>query len=180
MRTFAASLAGLLFVLASPLHAVTVLPATFDELVQESVTVVRGRVIAVDGRWTADRRTIESIVTLDVRDTLKGTATDTASFVVPGGEAGGRLLVMPGAPVFRQGDDVVVFLRGRAPALPQPVGLSLGVFRVTIDGRGIAQVVPSPVSTATARGVVARGATARTVRSFAAFAADVRAAGARR
>ena len=109
-----------------------------------------------------------------------GTATDTASFVVPGGEAGGRLLVMPGAPVFRQGDDVVVFLRGRAPALPHPVGLSLGVFRVAVDGRGVAQVVPSPVSTATARGLVARGATARTVRTFAAFAADVRTAGARR
>ena len=180
MRTFTAGLAGLLLVLASPLHAVTVLPATFEELVQESVTVVRGRVSAVDGRWTADRRTIESIVTLDVRDTLKGTATDTASFVVPGGEAGGRLLVMPGAPVFRQGDEVVVFLRGRAPALPQPVGLSLGVFRVTVDARGVAQVVPSPVSTATARGVVARGATARAVRPFTAFAADVRAAGARR
>ena len=61
MRTFTAGLAGLLLVLASPLHAVTVLPATFEELVQESVTVVRGRVSAVDGRWTADRRTMTAV-----------------------------------------------------------------------------------------------------------------------
>lgn len=179
MRTFAAGLAGLVLALSPTIHAVTVLPATFEELVQESVAVLHGRVTGVDGRWTADRRTIESIVTLDVLDTLKGTATDTASFVVPGGEAGGRILVMPGAPQFRAGDDVIVFLRGRAPSLPQPVGLSLGVFRVAVDGRGVAQVVPSPVSTATTRGAVARGAPSRRVRTLAAFRDDVRKAEAR-
>lgn len=180
MRTFAAGLAGLVLALSSTIHAVTVLPATLEELVQESVAVVHGRVTGVDAHWTADRRTIESIVTLDVTDTLKGTATETASFVVPGGEAGGRILVMPGAPVFRAGDDVIVFLRGRAPALPQPVGLSLGVFRVAVDARGVAQVVPSPISAATARGTVARGAVSRGVRPLEAFRADVRKAGARR
>jgi hypothetical protein len=180
MRTFAAGLAGLLLVLSSTLHAVTVLPATLEELVQESAAVVHGRVTGVDAHWTADRRTIESIVTLEVTDTLKGTATATASFVVPGGAAGGRILVMPGAPVFREGDDVIVFLRGRAPALPQPVGLSLGVFRVAVDARGVAQVVPSPTSTAAARGAVVRGTTSRTVRSLDAFRAEVRKAGGRR
>ncbi|MFN7978793.1 MAG: hypothetical protein U0P30_11685 [Vicinamibacterales bacterium] len=180
MRTFAAGMAGLVLVLSSTIHAVTVLPATLEELVQESVTVVHGRVTGVDAHWTADRRTIESTVTLDVTDTLKGAVTETASFVVPGGEAGGRILVMPGAPVFRPGDDVIVFLRGRAPALPQPVGLSLGVFRVAVDARGVAQVVPSAISTAGARGTVARGAATREVRSLDAFRADVRKAGARR
>lgn len=180
MRTFAAGLAGLVLALSSTIHAVTVLPATFEELVQESVTVVHGRVTAVDAHWTADRRTIESTVTLDVTDTLKGAVTGTASFVVPGGEAGGRILVMPGAPVFRAGDDVIVFLRGRAPALPQPVGLSLGVFRVAVDARGVAQVVPSPISAATIRGTVVRGGVSRGVRSLDAFRAEVRKAGGRR
>lgn len=159
----------------APLGAVTVLPATFEELVRESVSVLHGRVARVDARWTADRRTIESVVTLEVADTLKGGAVERATFVVPGGETGGRILVIPGAPVFRPGDEVVVFLRGRAPALPQPVGLSLGVYRVAAARGGGRLVVPTPVSAAGVPGAVARGAAARPVRSLAAFAAEVRA-----
>lgn len=172
--SLACLLAGVVAVTSA--DAVTVLPATFEELVRESVSVVHGRVLDVEGRWTPDRRTIESTVTLDVVETLKGTATDTASFVVPGGRAGDRILVMPGAPTFRAGDEVIVFLRGRAPALPQPVGLSLGVYRVSADRRGgVPLVVPTPIASASAAGVVRRGASNRPVRTLPAFAADVRA-----
>lgn len=160
---------------AVPLRAVVVLPATFEELVRESVSVVHGRVVRVEGRWTADRRTIESVVTLDVTDTWKGGAAETATFVVPGGEAGGRVLVMPGAPVFRSGDEVVVFLRGRAPALPQPVGLALGVYRVASGRDGARIAMPTPISAAALPGPVARGAAGRAARPLTAFAADVRA-----
>lgn len=171
--SFVCLLAGVVAVTSA--GAVTVLPATFEELVRESVSVVHGRVLDVEGRWTSDRRTIESTVTLDVVETLKGTTTDTASFVVPGGRAGDRILVMPGAPTFRPGDEVIVFLRGRAPALPQPVGLSLGVYRVSADQRGGGRLVlPTPIAAAAA-GVVRRGAPNRPVRTLAAFAADVRA-----
>ncbi len=180
MRTFTIVLLAALAVAAPPARALTVLPATFEELVHESVAVVHGRVREVAGRWTADRRTIESTVTLDVYDAFKGAETDTATFVVPGGEAGGRLLVMPGAPTFRVGDEVVVFLRGRAPSIPQPVGLSLGVYRVTHPAAGTALVVPSPIHTAEAPTRVVRGTPARQVRALADFGAAVRAAGAAR
>lgn len=161
---------------ASPLRALTVLPATFEELVKESTVVVHGRVSDVRAAWTADRTTIQSTVTLEVLDALKGTATETASFVVPGGEAGGRIVVLPGAPVFRAGDEVVVFLRGAAPRMPEPVGLSLGVYRVT-GGRtaATAMVVPSPIHASEARPAAAARGSARTVRSLATFVADVRA-----
>lgn len=159
-------------------RALTVLPATFEELVRESASVVHGRVRAVHAAWTADRHTIQSTITLDVIDAFKGTTTDTATFMVPGGEAGGRILLVPGAPVFREGDEVVVFLRGRAPAIPQPVGLSLGVYRVsTVRASGAAMVVPSPVHEAATASTVARGTSARKVRTLATFAADVRAVG---
>lgn len=172
-----------LVVSVSTARALTVVPATFEELVRESASVVHGRVRAVHAAWTGDRRTIQSTVTLDVIAAFKGTSTEIATFVVPGGEAGGRILVVPGAPVFRAGDEVVVFLRGHPPAIPQPVGLSLGVYRVSSTLRaGTAMVVPSPVhaattTTTTTPAAVARGASARQVRSLAAFAADVRAVG---
>ncbi len=178
MRRLGTTLVLALVLAAPTARALTVLPATFEELVRESASVVHGRVRAVHAAWTADRHTIQSTITLDVIDAFKGTATETATFVVPGGEAGGRILVVPGAPVFRAGDEVVVFLRGRAPAIPQPVGLSLGVYRVsTARVSGAAMVVPSPVHEAATPSVVARGTSARTVRSLETFGADVRAVG---
>jgi len=156
--------------------ALTVLPATFDELVRESHAVVYGRVVEVTGRWSADRRTIESVVTLEALDHFKGTATETTTFRVPGGEAGGRRLVVAGAPAFSPGDAVVVFLRGQAPAMPSPVGLSLGVYRVARDPRsGGLVVIPTPVRETDQPARVVRGGPGRTVQPLAAFGAEVRA-----
>jgi hypothetical protein len=171
-----------MFLVAVPLRvgALTVLPATFEELVHESTAVVYGRVVSVEGRWTWDRRTIESVVTLDAVEHFKGTTTELTTFTVPGGEAGGRILVVPGAPSFRRGDAVVVFLSGRAPAMPAPVGLSLGVYRVSVSPQGGGpRVLPTPVRGGAPAGLVARGSDARRVRSLAEFAADVRAVGGR-
>jgi hypothetical protein len=156
--------------------ALTVLPATFDELVRESHTVVYGRVIAVDGQWTADRRTIESVVTLESLEHFKGTATATTTFRVPGGEAGGRTLIVAGAPAFRPGDAVIVFLRGHVPAMPSPVGLSLGVYRVAPDPRsGTLVVVPTPVREVESATRIVRGDRGRAVQPLAVFGAEVRA-----
>ncbi|MEZ5292990.1 MAG: hypothetical protein R2745_18055 [Vicinamibacterales bacterium] len=172
-------LAAVLLVAAGPARGLTVLPATFDELVRESVAVVHGQVRDVQARWTSDRRTIESSITVDVLDAYKGAATDTATFVVPGGQAGGRIVVVPGAPVFSVGDEVVVFLAGRAPAMPRPIGLSLGVYRVVERTPGGPKlVVPTPVSSMP--GLVRRGSVSRAPRSLDVFGADVRALGADR
>jgi hypothetical protein len=168
---------GLVWLAMAPrAGALTVLPATFDELVRESHAVVYGRVVDVTGRWSADRRTIESVVTLEALEHFKGTATETTTFRVPGGEAGGRRLVVAGAPAFSPGDAVVVVLRGRAPAMPSPVGLSLGVYRVARDPRfGELVVIPTPVREADTPTRVVRGSAGRTVQPLATFGAEVRA-----
>lgn len=173
MRAFLIAVIAFGVSAVAPVAALTVVPATFEELVRESVVVVHGRVRDVQASWTSDRRTIQSAVTVDVLTPLKGADVPTTTFVVPGGEAGGRVLVVPGAPTFRPGDEVVLFLGGRAPSVPQPIGLSLGVYRVSRSG-GTPMVVPSPVHEALA-GVVRRGSATRAPRPLAAFAADVRA-----
>ena len=161
---------------AIPAQAIIVMPMTFEELVGEATAVVYARVAEVRGRWTADRGRIESVVTLEALRYLKGNLGDQIAMRVPGGEAGGFVNVIPGAPVLREGDLVVLFLAARGPAILTPVGLTQGVFRVIVDPRAGTAVVTPPPLKASAAGRIVRGAADRRTLTLDAFAAEVRAA----
>jgi hypothetical protein len=172
--TMRVAIVALSVLAAGPVQAITLSPMTFEQLVGEAAAVVYARVADVRGRWTADRRRIESVVTLDALRYFKGDLGDDVELRVPGGEAGGLLQVLPGAPVLREGDLVVAFLGSRGPAMPTLVGLTQGVFRVVIDARtGTAQVTPPPLK-ASAAGRIVRGAADRRTLTLDAFAAEVR------
>ncbi len=155
-----------------PAAAVTVAPLSFDQLVNKSAAVVLGRVIDVRGEFLGDGRGIESIVTLSVLKGLKGTATETLQFTVPGGKAGRYLNLIPGAPVFSAGDVAVIFLTARGARLPITTGLTQGVYRVQQTG-GDMMVMPPLVEAAGTR--VVRGDVRRKPVSLGAFEASVRA-----
>ena len=152
--------------------ATTIVPASFSEMASESQLIVHGRVVDVRGVMTAGRRTIESVVTLEVVDMLKGTPARAVSFRVPNGQVGRYRRVMVGAPEFAAGDEVVLFLKGRAPGMPMPYGLSQGVYRVSRGGDGRATVAPF---VGDAAGRVVRGDPARRPLPVEAFARQVRA-----
>jgi len=159
--------------LASAASAMVIVPADFSEMVASSELVVHGRVVGVRSQVTGDRRTIETLVTVSVLDALKGEPGSTVYFRVPNGQVGRYRRVMVGAPEFGEGDEVVLFLKGRPPVVPMPFGLSQGVYRVARgrDGRGM--VTPPVVSEAPGR--VVRGDPARRPLEMSAFARDVRA-----
>jgi hypothetical protein len=69
---------------------------------------------------------------------LKGSPSRTVTFRVPNGQVGRYRRIVVGAPEFAVGEDVVVFLRGAAPAVPTLFGLSQGVYRA--GGRSPASV----------------------------------------
>lgn len=156
---------------AAPVHATVVIPAEFTEMVNGSQVIVHGVVTRVNAQIVGSRRTIETVVTVQVLDTLKGAGEATAVFRVPGGEVGRYRRVMVGAPSFREGDEVVVFLAGRPPAMPMPFGLNQGVYRVARGADG-AMVAPLVVDDG-AR--VVRGDPTRRPLTVDAFAASVRA-----
>lgn len=155
-----------------PLSATTLVPAEFGQMARESELIVRGTVVNVEGQVVGARRTIETLVTLQVADTLKGTAAEQTVFRVPGGRVGRYRRVMVGAPEFSAGDEVILFLKGRAPAIAMPYGLSQGVYRVAHSG-GTASVTPAVV---TGAGRVTRGDPSRRPLDPAAFARQVQAA----
>jgi hypothetical protein len=154
--------------------ATTVLPADFTTVVTESGLIVHGRVLRVESRLVGPQRVIESVVTLGVLQSLKGGAAETVSFRVPNGQVGRYRRVLVGAPEFAEGDEVVVFLEGRPPALPSVFGLNQGVYRVARDAA--ARVVVMPPRVAASDGRVVRGDPARVPLPIDAFAREVRAA----
>ena len=156
-RRASATVLAIVVMWGSTASATTVLPVEFDEMVTRSQTVVRGRVIDVRVQLTAGRRSIESLVTLEVLDAVKGSAAREIVFRVPGGQIGRYRRVMVGAPEFAPGDDVVVFLSGSFPVIPMPFGLSQGVYRIGRDGAGRGVVSkPQPGQERLVRGDPAR------------------------
>src|SRR5262245_54669088 len=113
-----------------PASATTVLPVDFGEMVNRSQTIVYGRVVDVRSQMTGGRRAIESLVTIDVLESIKGGGSRTVVFRVPNGQVGRYRRLTVGAPEFAAGDEVVLFLAGRPPVVPMPYGLSQGVYRV--------------------------------------------------
>lgn len=160
-------------------NAVLVVPMTFEQLVDEAAAVVYARVADVRGQWTADRQGIDSHITLTPLQYLRGDLGASIAVRLPGGEASGKIQVIPGAPVLRRGDLVIVFLKARGPAMLTTLGLGQGIFRVMRDARTGAMLVTPPPLKESAGGRILRGAAERRSLSIEAFAATVRATEAR-
>ena len=128
--------------------------------------------------WADGRRQISTVVTAEVLQSYKGEPSRTVSFRVPGGQIGRYRSVMVGAPVFRPGDEAVLFLQPGSDAVRQVFGLNQGVFRVRQDARTGRKVVITPIVTASidrAQRVV-RGAANRRPVPLPVFGAQVQAA----
>ena len=168
-----ASIVMICLCLAIPASATTVVPLSFEQLVNASQSIVYGRVSDVRARWTDDRRFIESVVTIEILRGMKGGALESIAFTVPGGQVGRYLNVIPGAPSFVRGDMAVVFLTAQGARLPVTTGLTQGIYRVQRDAAsGDMLVVPPVVET----GRIVRGDPRRRPVPLAAFEGAVRAA----
>jgi hypothetical protein len=135
----------LALLLAAPaaLRGTVLIPIEFRELVAVSSTIVHGHIVDVRAEWVDGRRAIETLLTIDAEAYYKGRGDEALTVRVPGGQIGRFRTIVVGAPEFRSGDEVVLFLRdneGRASI----VGLSQGAFRVAPDRSG-RPVVTSPV-----------------------------------
>ena len=158
--------------------ATTVVPLSFEQLVNESQSVVYGRVTDVRAQWTADRRFIESVVTIEILRGMKGTARESIAFTVPGGQVGRYLNVIPGAPSFATGDTAVFFLTAQGAKLPVTTGLTQGIYRVRRDDASGEMLVVPPVVDGV--GKIVRGDPRRKPVQLAAFESAVRAVAAAR
>jgi hypothetical protein len=145
---------------AAGVHATVLVPTDVAELTRDARAVARGEVVAVDGRWTDDRRTVETLVTLQTERYLKGQFGQVLQFRVPGGRMGRYRNVVVGAPTFAVGQHVIVFLGGNGPQVPYVLGLNQGVYRIGVTSSGVVMVTPPPIGGDVA-GPVVRGTSQR-------------------
>jgi lipid-A-disaccharide synthase len=161
---------------AAAARATVLVPADLAELSRDARAIARGRVVAIEPRWTDDHRTIETIVSLEVDTYLKGSLGSIVRFRVPGGELGRYRSILVGAPEFVRDERVVVFLGAVGPSVPHVLGLSQGVFRVVPTARSRGWIVAPPLMMpVVAPTRVVRGAPSRRSVPLAEFERRVRA-----
>jgi hypothetical protein len=175
MRGRAALILAMLAIIAPAADATVTVPADLRELAAGARAIVHGRVVATEARWAEGRRQIETLVTIEATDYLKGDFGRDLTFKVPGGQMGHYRSLMVGAPAFREGDEVVVFLDAQGPAVPWIVGFNQGVYRVAANAAG-AKMIVAGVSLARGEEAerVVRGDPSRAPQSLSAFTAQVR------
>lgn len=118
-------------------RATTVIPPSFDELVQESELVFRGRVTAMRSGWSGDgpKARIATWVTFAVERILQGEVDGEITLEFIGGTVGTKRFEATGWPQFEIGDRGVFFVENRKARLCPLVALRHGRYRiVTTEG----------------------------------------------
>lgn len=140
-RTPSKSLAVALCALtAATLGATTLTRMSDEQLTVEAAVIVQGRCTEVTGRWLD--RTLVTLATIEVEDSLKGPAQDQLTVVIPGGVDVDRpvpiAVTFPGAPALFPEENVLLFLTPFAelPGSYLVVGFSQGKFTVLTDPGG--------------------------------------------
>jgi hypothetical protein len=130
MRAFRRFLLGAALVFPVLATATTMLALDLVGLTRTADTVVRGRVVSSQARWSANHSRIITDTTIEVTDTLKGHGTKTVVVMQPGGEVGEVGQHVEGVARFQKDEEVVVFLEARGTERFTLSGMAQGRFKV--------------------------------------------------
>ena len=120
--------------LPRPLSATTLMHLDTPALVRGSSGIVIGQVQDQRSYWNEERTAILTDVTVSVSDVLKGDAAGVVTLTQFGGEVGGFRYEIAGSPMFRPGEEVLLFLWRDSRGRTQVNGLGQGKFDISRDG----------------------------------------------
>ena len=123
--------AFIIMVLAVPVLATTIKKMDLPELVSISDSIVQGTVESVEARW--EDKSIYTYTSVRVDEGMKGAPRRALLIRQPGGKIGSLNLDAPGTPQFKQGAQVIVFLRDRKDGTFDVVGLAQGKYDIEGD-----------------------------------------------
>jgi hypothetical protein len=127
-----------LFALNATTRATTVIPPSFDQLVVQAQLIFQGTVTNVRSQWAGEgaNRHIESYVTFQVEEKLKGTLGESYVMRMYGGTVGEDSMGISDAPEFNVGDHDILFVENNGTQAIPLVGIMHGRFRVQRDTSG--------------------------------------------
>src|SRR5215472_1128577 len=160
--------------------ATTVIPPTFEQLVQQAELIFQGTVTDVKSVWEGQgaQRHIDTYVTFQVADSVKGNAGSSYTIRMLGGTVGDETMLVTDTPKFSVGDREILFVEHNFDQFVPLVGISHGRFHVQSDketGRDI--VVNSegePVRDVTKVGREEESVSAANAISLADFKSEIR------
>ncbi len=119
-------------------QATTVIPPTFDELVNQADVIFQGEVTAVKSQWVGEgaQRNIVSYVTFRIDDSLKGNPGQSYTIRMLGGTVGDESMGVTDAPKFAVGDRDILFVQNNGTQFIPLVGIMYGRFHVRRDQAG--------------------------------------------
>ncbi len=117
--------------LPAAVYGTTVVPPSFDELVEKADVIFEGEVIAKKSMWAGEKETrrIKTDYTFQVMDILKGTVPAVYTLEVLGGTVGDTTLTVEGAPQFSPGERVLLFVTQNGIQYVPLVGIMHGHYR---------------------------------------------------
>ena len=132
LKTLSLFLAVFLVSLAG---AATLQVMNLDDMSASSMAIVHGRITASRSDFSDSQRNyILTYYTMQADRYLKGNLGATFEFAEPGGRVGNAMTVVPGAPTFHAGDEVVLFVwTDSIHQRHQVIGFEQGAFRVQRD-----------------------------------------------
>lgn len=130
VRTLWAAGACLLF--ASEAPALSVIPPSFEELVQKADVVVQTEVLSTRAEWTGsgENRHIVTKVKVRVDDCLVGEAPEEIELSFFGGAVGDEGMLIEGMPTFAKGDHDILFVRNNGKSFCPLVNAGHGRYLV--------------------------------------------------
>jgi hypothetical protein len=123
--------------------ATTVIPPTFDQLVQQAEVIFQGTVTNVRSVWEGEgaQRHIDTYVTFQVQESMKGNAGVSYTIRMLGGTVGDETMEVTDTPKFNVGDRDILFVEHNNEQFVPLVGIKHGRFRVQHDEQSGRDVV---------------------------------------
>jgi len=117
------------------ISATTVVPPTFQQLVQQAELIFQGTVTDSRSVWEGEggQRHIETYVTFNVDDSVKGKPGSPYTIRLLGGTVGDETLEVTDAPKFQIGDREILFVEHNNDQFVPLVGISYGRFHLQND-----------------------------------------------
>jgi hypothetical protein len=117
------------------LTATTVIPPTFEQLVQQAELIFQGTVTDVRSIWEGEgaQRHIDTYITFQIGENVKGNAGSSYTIRILGGTVGDETMEVTDTPKFKVGDSDILFVEHNNDQFVPLVGINNGRFHVQRD-----------------------------------------------